>query len=322
MEGCLISVVVAVYNVEKYLRRGLASLQNQSYHHLQILLIDDCSSDSSLKICKALAKEDRRIEVYQMPTNQGIAAVRNYGIRQSKGEYICFFDPDDYVEFDFISSLYDSIVENNTKISVCNVYRQDDNGIEYTDHSLSITHLSSEELFKTTMKHCSFGVWNKLWHHSLFEDFTFKERIRSGSDLDTYKLIFRVKYVSYVCEPKYHYQYNPKSVSRLTSLETRLGRLEIIDNMIVDINNHKPHLVQYAYFLSSRTRRNFVLTLLISQERDWKFIKQEIGKTKKVFYECKHLFSLIERLSFGVLFHLPLLFPYFIRIIHKLRLDH
>lgn len=322
MEKCLISVVVAVFNVEKYLTRGIASLQNQSYSNLQILLIDDCSSDSSLKICKSLAEDDSRITVYQMPNNQGIAAVRNYGLKQSRGEYICFFDPDDYVEVDFISSLYDSIVENNTKISVCNVYRQDDNGVEYTDDSIRTTHLSSEELFKNTMKHCSFGVWNKLWHHSLFDDFTFNERIKSGSDLDTYKLIFKVKSVSYVCDPKYHYLYNPTSVSHLTSLRTRLGRLEIIDNMIADINNNKPHLVQYAYFLASRTRRNFILTLLTSQVRNWKFIKQEIGKTKKVFYECKHLFPLIEKLSFIVLFYLPLLSPYFIKIIHKLRLDH
>ncbi len=322
MEKGLISVVVAVFNVEKYLRRGIASLQKQSYSNLQILLIDDCSCDSSLKICNSLAEADHRIEVYQMQTNQGIAAVRNYGIKQSRGEYICFFDTDDCVESDFISSLYDSIVENSTKISVCNVYRQDDNGIEYTDNSIRATLISSEELFKHTMKHCSFGVWNKLWHHSLFDDFFFNERIRSGSDLDTYKLVFKVKTVSYVCDPKYHYLYNPTSVSRLTSLETRMGRLEIIDNMIVDIKNQKPHLVHYAYFLSSRTRRNFILTLLTSQKRNWKFINQEIGKTKKVFYECRYLFSLAERLSFSVLFNFPLLFPYFIKTIHKLRLDH
>ncbi len=95
MNKDLISIIVAVYNVEKFLRRGISSLQNQTHSNLQILLVDDCSTDSSLEICRMLAQEDHRIEVYQMQKNQGIAAVRNYGISLSRGAFIGFFDVDD-----------------------------------------------------------------------------------------------------------------------------------------------------------------------------------------------------------------------------------
>lgn len=322
MEKGLVSIIVAVYNVEKYIRRGIHSLQNQTYENLQIVLIDDCSSDSSCDICKLLAENDKRIELYKMPTNRGIAAVRNYGIKQSRGEFIGFFDPDDYVDNDFISSLYNLAISQNTKISVCNAYRQDEYGIEYTNDSGKTINMSSDELFKSTMLHCSFGVWNKLWHHSLFKDFAFNERIKTGSDLDTYKLVFKVDMIAYVSKAKYHYLYNPASVSHNNTIEFRLCRLEIIDEMIAYIKKNKPHLLNYAYFLSCRTRRNFIITLINSRGRYQELLKKEIDITRKSYFECKHLFSISEKISFIILFSLPTFIPYYMSIIQKLRLNH
>lgn len=322
MEKGLVSIIVAVYNVEKYIKRGINSLQNQTYENLQILLIDDCSSDSSWDTCRLLAETDRRIELYKMPTNRGIAAVRNYGITLSRGEFIGFFDPDDYVDNDFILTLYNAAIGNNTKISVCNAYRQDEYGIEYTDDTGETMNISPDELFKSTMLHCSFGVWNKLWHHSLFQNFFFNEKIKSGSDLDTYKLIFTVKLITYVGKAKYHYLYNSASVSHKNNISFRLCRLEIIDEMIEYIKKNKPHLLNYAYFLSCRTRRNFIITLIHSRERNQELIKKEINITRKSYHECKHLFSLIEKISFRILFCLPTFLPHFMLIIQKLRLNH
>lgn len=320
MERGLVSVIVAVYNVEKYLNRGLTSLQEQTYGNLQIILIDDCSTDFSYEMCKSLAEKDRRIEVHQMQTNSGIAAVRNLGIRLSRGEYIGFFDPDDYVDKDFIFTLYNAATVNNTRISVCNAYREDEDGIEHTADSGWTTVISADELFQTSMVHCSFGVWNKLWHHSLIWNFEFNETITCGSDLDTYKLVFKVDKIAYVSKAKYHYLFNSSSISHKNSLEFRMVRLEIIDEMIDYIDNHKPHLLPYAYFLSCRTRRNFILILFNSQINRKDLINREITKTRFHFQECESIFSKLERFTFKVLFYFPNFYPTCMRLIHKLKL--
>ena len=88
------------------------------------------------------------------------------------------------------------------------------------------------------------------------------------------------------------------------------------------IKKNKPHLLNYAYFLSCRTRRNFIITLIHTRERNQELIKKEINITRKSYHECKHLFSLIEKISFRILFSLPTFLPHFMLIIQKLRLNH
>ena len=101
----LVTIVIPVYNVENYLNRCLSSIVNQSYHNLEILLIDDGSTDSSGAICDEWAMRDGRITVIHKD-NEGAGAARNTGIEKASGEYICFFDSDDYIEPDTIECVY------------------------------------------------------------------------------------------------------------------------------------------------------------------------------------------------------------------------
>ena len=108
MEKELISVVIPVYNVEKYLKRCVESVVNQTYKNLEIILVDDGSPDECPQICDKLSKEDERIKVIHK-SNQGLGMARNTGIENATGKYICFFDSDDYVELTTIEKSYDSI---------------------------------------------------------------------------------------------------------------------------------------------------------------------------------------------------------------------
>ena len=92
----LVSIVVPVYNVERYLARSIQSIKNQTYHNLQIILIDDGATDSSGTICDVQATTDNRIEVFHSE-NQGVAEARNLGLKHVRGEYLIFVDPDDFV---------------------------------------------------------------------------------------------------------------------------------------------------------------------------------------------------------------------------------
>ena len=114
----LISIIIPVYRVEKYLEECLNSVINQTYANLEIILIDDGSPDRCGQICDEYAKKDERIEVIHQE-NQGVSNARNHGIEMAKGKYITFIDSDDYLEQDYIKYLYDEITKFNADISIC-----------------------------------------------------------------------------------------------------------------------------------------------------------------------------------------------------------
>ena len=129
MDKDLISVIIPVYNVEKYLIRCVDSVVNQTYKNLEIILVNDGSTDSSGILCDKLAKNDARIKVIHKE-NGGLSDARNIGQQESKGVYIIFVDSDDYVHVDMINSLYEQITNENADVSICgvmNVYSNSQN---------------------------------------------------------------------------------------------------------------------------------------------------------------------------------------------------
>lgn len=114
----IISIVIPVYNVEKYLDRCLESVTNQTYKNLEIILVDDGSLDFSLTICKSWEKKDNRIKVFHKE-NGGLSDARNYGVTKANGEYIFFIDSDDCMSKDTIETLYKAIIDNDAEIACC-----------------------------------------------------------------------------------------------------------------------------------------------------------------------------------------------------------
>ena len=113
----LISIIVPVYGVEAYIVECIESLINQSYKNIEILLIDDQSPDKCPEICEKYAEIDKRIKVIHKE-NGGAGSARNVGLRNYRGEYVCFVDGDDYVDENYIQVLYDAISKNNADIAV------------------------------------------------------------------------------------------------------------------------------------------------------------------------------------------------------------
>ena len=118
----LISIIVPVYNVEKYLKKCVYSILNQSYKNLEVILVNDGSTDNSGKICDELSREDSRIKVYHKD-NGGLSDARNYGVAKANGEYVGFVDSDDYIDQYMYENLYKAIREYNTQIAECGITR-------------------------------------------------------------------------------------------------------------------------------------------------------------------------------------------------------
>ena len=115
-----ISIIVPVYNLENYIEKTIEQLISQTYKNLEIILVDDGSTDKSLELCNTFAKRDNRILVVHQQ-NQGVSVARNTGIKHATGEYIGFFDGDDDIESDIFEFLYNNLVKNNADISICGV---------------------------------------------------------------------------------------------------------------------------------------------------------------------------------------------------------
>lgn len=116
----LVSIVVPIYNSEKYLKRCLDSLVNQTYHNIEILLIDDGSTDSSAQICNAYEKNDGRITVFHND-NHGVSYSRNFGIDRSNGMYLLFVDSDDYIESNYVETLVNAIQNEKSELAICGI---------------------------------------------------------------------------------------------------------------------------------------------------------------------------------------------------------
>ena len=107
-----VSVIVPIYNVEKYLKECVDSILKQSYKNIEVLLIDDCGTDNSGEIAKNYEKQDKRCIYIRREKNGGLSAARNTGIKNATGEYLAFIDSDDWVDKDFIRNMLEGIVND------------------------------------------------------------------------------------------------------------------------------------------------------------------------------------------------------------------
>lgn len=177
----LISVIVPVYNVEKYLPECIESIISQSYENLEILLVDYGSTDRSGAICDAFAKKNERIRVIHQE-NGGISAARNKGLDNCSGEYITFVDSDDYISCDMIKVLYTNLVQTESSAVVCGFTETDDTKKIISKHMVSETiALSGAEsllyLYNNKHKLNLYTVSSKLFKRSVFHDIRFDEAV-------------------------------------------------------------------------------------------------------------------------------------------------
>ena len=173
----LISVIVPVYNVEDYLRKCLDSIVNQTYKNLEIILIDDGSTDNSGKICDEYAAKDNRIKLIHKP-NGGLSDARNAGLEIAKGEYIGFVDSDDYIAEDMYEFLYNFAAENNLDVAMCTACNVYDNGkIEHPRDFETILLSKKDEIIENLfINKCggsAVNVWSKLFKKEVLNNCKF-----------------------------------------------------------------------------------------------------------------------------------------------------
>lgn len=224
----LVSVIVPVYKVEKYLPKCVKSILEQTYQNLQIILVDDGSPDRCGSMCDAYAEKDKRVEVIHKE-NGGLASARNAGLKVVRGEWIAWVDSDDWVEQDMIEYLLKGALEHQAAVAVCGryeVYPKE----KYPHGAKKTTVFTPEEILYMLLdiknRDIENYVWDKLWHASLFAGIMFPEGKTFEDFSVTFRLIERANAIVCLPEPKYFYLQRSGSIMKDGSLQNRLNRYE------------------------------------------------------------------------------------------------
>ena len=267
--GELISIIVPVYQAEKYIRQCIDSLLSQTYAEFEILLVDDGSLDSSGYICDEYAQKNSRIKVIHQQ-NMGVSAARNAGLDMATGDYIGFVDADDWIEPNMYERMHEWIKSEDVQIAICGWILHDEysggvNVLSNNDHAL----LEKQQALYYALRGDSFEgyTWNKLFDSKLFasKKCRFREDIYVCEDLlVTIGCINMAKSVYYCSEPLYHYRAHAgaatrtlteKSFSELTARQSIIELFSARDQKLLAMSKS---VVQCSCYVTLRPYRPYL----------------------------------------------------------------
>lgn len=237
----LISIIIPIYNSEKYLDRCIESIVNQTYKNLEIILINDGSSDNCPKICDAWAKKDNRIKVIHKE-NEGVSIARNIGINNSKGEYITFIDSDDYIDSKMYEKMLEKLNNTDTKLCFCdiNIVNFDQTITKFNFNNETI--ITKKDFFETVFNNnaMNFAVWNKLISRKLIGNIRFDSNIYIREDaLFLFECIEKIDKICYLNECLYFYQMDSNSTLHQNNIRKMISSLDATAKMIEILKNNQ-----------------------------------------------------------------------------------
>ncbi|MEI0620552.1 glycosyltransferase family 2 protein [Brachyspira pilosicoli] len=265
-----VSVIVPVYNVEDYLIECLTSIINQTLKEIEIICIDDCSTDSSYNILEEYAKKDDRIRIIPHKENKGLGPARNTGIKEAKGEYISFIDSDDYISKDYLENLYNTAKKYNTDVvNTINIKKKLDNKLYLYEININNYLSRFQKLFKKNhfegisnanikdekenTKNYPFVVaWNKLYRKTflLDNDLFFMDIKKGSEDEDFYqRLLLNSPSISYNHNSIYYYRVRTSSLTEKYILDPNfiINNMTLMQNSINYCKERFPELLNDLY---------------------------------------------------------------------------
>ena len=295
-----VSVIVPVYNTEKYLKNCIDSLLKQNFEDYEIIVINDLSPGNAEEIIKSY--NDKKIVYIKNKTNKGIGYNRNLGIKKAKGEYVCFIDSDDYVKEDFISKMYNYSKENNLDLCVCDYVNVDEEGNKLKEFNLSDFCITNYEENNKILCEINLAPWNKLYK----KDMLVKNKIEFSETLKYEDLSFVALSIKNSKKiGKINEQLNYYTIHNNSETTTRDKRVfDIFKQLDIVRNEYKSgkyldeltvsvllnYTIQQRYQIDKDTQSKFIGRL-----RNWIDVLSEIldikGYLKLFVLECQQFLS-------------------------------
>lgn len=219
----LISVIIPIYNVEKYLKQCLESVCIQTYPNLEIVLIDDGSTDHSGIIADQFGEKDSRIKVFHIK-NRGAAGARNFGLSAIQGDYVSFVDSDDWLEPDYIERLLKLMIENDCDISQCQFYDELVTSTKKHSFTEGIKVINDEDFIRDMINNWEdVLIWNKLYKRNVLDGIRFVEGRCIDDEFFTYKIVMNCEKI--VVSEEYLYHYRNRKSGAMGSVDKHYQRL-------------------------------------------------------------------------------------------------
>lgn len=253
----LISIIIPVYNVEHYLDACMASILEQTYHNIDIILVDDGATDNSGKMCDYYAETDERVKVIHKQ-NGGLSDARNKGIAQAKGDYIMFIDSDDVVSQNLVEYLYKMMKDNSADITICDpVHCYPDKKIVFEPETC-MKIFDSEAAIVEMLYQKSFLVsaWGKLYRKEYFNDILFPYGMLFEDSAVMYKIFDKAKRIAYGNAKLYGYMHREGSITTTKFSKRDCDILTICDQLIGYMAHRSVKLQKAArsYYVTANLR--------------------------------------------------------------------
>ena len=294
----LVSVVIPMYNVEEYIEDCLISLKEQTYKNIEILVINDGSTDNSLTIAKNIAKEDNRIKVYTKE-NGGLSSARNYALNKISGDYITFVDSDDYVSKNFIEKLLDMINKYSTDIAICGYSRLEDKRIVHTldnyyEELLTTKKIIADMYNNKDSKYISYiTAWGKLYKTSLFEGISYPSK-KHEDEFITYRLYLKTNRICYVNEELYIYRIRSGSIMGSGFNLNYLDKMDMYEERIAVLKSYSLDTTNTERCLLKNQKECIYLLDKYGYIEEKASIKK---RYKENYKKYKHNLSYLERIK-------------------------
>lgn len=311
----LVSIIVPIYNAEKYLKECIESILNQTYKNIQIILVNDGSTDKSLEICKNFASVYSKIIIINQ-INAGVSAARNHGIEFAEGEYIGFVDSDDYINTNMIKSLLNSIVIYNADACVLMNHT-----IKPVSRKiLNCTKLDNcEAIRELFLLRFPSSVWAYLYKKEIIKNVRLNDSIHFFEDFEfNYRVLTNVKSVALCYDNFYFYRAHDLSTNNQSINNKKMTCLEIFDLHKENIHKLDCNLVNYSIFFRSHFLISVIMSILKANDIDRKYTKTVNLKAKKIHLDVIN--SKYVPLSYKLAITIFLINPHLLKLIKKLKI--
>lgn len=250
MNSDLVSIIVPVYNVEKYLKDCIESIINQTYENLEVILVNDGSIDSSLEICKLYQRQDTRITIIDKQ-NEGLSKARQVGINNIQGNYFCTVDSDDYIEKDYIKKMYTKLKQDGSDICVSSTrHILSDGSIAvwgFDDVNNAANELSVKDVYSNyywlTRKYYMSDSWNKMYRTEFIRrsevEFSLDKKYNGTDLLFNHKVLLHLPKISIVNDVLYNHRKLKNSRTGRKNKQLQKGFMIILDDLICEAEKLK-----------------------------------------------------------------------------------
>lgn len=286
-----VSIIVPVYQVEKYIRQCVDSILAQTFTDFELILVDDGSKDKSGQICDEYAEMDKRVKVIHQK-NSGVAAARNRGMDQAVGKYFMFVDSDDFIDPVMVECLYNHILHENADIAVCNFfyYFEDDRKNNFSPN-LKAEVIQGAEIFFSKKNERNYGIWTVVWNKMCKKETVGRVRFRSGKYYedefwanDIYQMDIKIVTIP---DSLYYYRQHDASAMKQKCIEKNFDIIEALQERIdIYLREEKYSDQAYKVLIYSLEYLEESKRLIANRNDRKKFIQAE-KRTKDIVKQLK-----------------------------------